>query len=231
MLYLNEIFSSLQGEGINSGIPTTFIRFQGCNLNCFWCDTPQAKKSIKKTHQQYMVTNILDSITRFHNQWICITGGEPFLQNPSELLQLVKTISKKGFQINLQTNGTIFNEKILPYINLWSISLKPNLFTQLAYKKSIKAYLSSLNHANGEFKLVLVKLSDLSLVLSTIITIFPEISQKQIPLIVTPDGRKTEKIMQKLNLLYTAYGKLNNKKYQHLNLYLLPQLHRLLGIH
>ena len=39
---INEIFFSIQGEGILIGTPTIFIRTTGCNLRCSWCDTKYA---------------------------------------------------------------------------------------------------------------------------------------------------------------------------------------------
>ena len=39
MFNIVEKFLSVDGEGPSSGELATFIRFQGCNLRCSWCDT------------------------------------------------------------------------------------------------------------------------------------------------------------------------------------------------
>ena len=36
---INEVFESLQGEGAHTGVPSIFIRLQGCPVGCPWCDT------------------------------------------------------------------------------------------------------------------------------------------------------------------------------------------------
>ena len=39
---ISEIFFSLQGEGIEIGLPTVFVRLFACDLRCSWCDTMYA---------------------------------------------------------------------------------------------------------------------------------------------------------------------------------------------
>ena len=41
-LRITEVFTSLQGEALTSGLPTTFIRLTGCPLRCVYCDSEYA---------------------------------------------------------------------------------------------------------------------------------------------------------------------------------------------
>jgi 7-carboxy-7-deazaguanine synthase len=44
-MYVNEICKTIIGESINAGLPATIVRLCGCNLNCSFCDTMQARLS------------------------------------------------------------------------------------------------------------------------------------------------------------------------------------------
>jgi 7-carboxy-7-deazaguanine synthase len=109
---LSEIYSSIQGEGLNAGTPTLFIRFAGCNLRCpGWpCDTPHAIFPEKYRHEwkTYNPGQLFEAISAYPSiQNICLTGGEPFVQQNDELCSLVRKLKTKQKAVECFSNGTI----------------------------------------------------------------------------------------------------------------------------
>lgn len=128
---INEIFCSIQGEGIMAGIPMNFIRFTKCNLNCRWCDTEFAKG----------VYMSIDDIERKLNKkinWVSLTGGEPMLED--DLIFLIGKLKDKDFKILLETNGTIFDKKIFKECSFISLDLKPPSSGNCRYNEKAFAY-------------------------------------------------------------------------------------------
>ena len=103
---INEIFHSIQGEGATMGIPTVFVRFTGCNLDCIWCDTEYAKTEGKK----YSIGQIVAEVNKFKCNQVCITGGEPMCQ--SETPRLINELLATGYLVTLETNGSINLEEL-----------------------------------------------------------------------------------------------------------------------
>lgn len=102
MIYYQEVFRTIQGEGYDSGEPVTFIRLFGCNLKCVYCDQPQAKEDRKKTS----VTKLVDKVRKFSLTGnVCITGGEPLLQE--EVYPLIYELVNLGYKVSIETNGAI----------------------------------------------------------------------------------------------------------------------------
>ena len=93
-----EIFTSIQGEGVNLGKPANFIRFAGCNLRCSWCDTEwqQAKEQLDLE----AILSRLDPAARL----VVLTGGEPTIQK--DLLSLVTALLERDYDVAVETNGT-----------------------------------------------------------------------------------------------------------------------------
>jgi len=103
-LKINEIFYSIQGEGLQVGVPTIFLRLFGCSLRCSWCDSMYAVEG--DDYSEDTVDNILSSIEEFRCKNICITGGEP-LDQQEGLVCLVDQLLKKDYKILLETAGYI----------------------------------------------------------------------------------------------------------------------------
>jgi len=116
---VSEIFYSIEGEGIEIGRPEIFIRLAGCNLRCTWCDTKYALEDGKEMDIQ----DIIQEVSAYPSKNISITGGEPLFQR-KELLKLVKELKELGYWIQINTNGTIFDEEIFELTDLISMDSK-----------------------------------------------------------------------------------------------------------
>ena len=104
----SEIFYSIQGEGELMGVPSVFFRTSGCNLRCWFCDTPYT--SHKPENKKISVRDAVWEINRYNCEHIVITGGEPFIQ-PEALLELCYELKAHNRHITIETNGTVFLEK------------------------------------------------------------------------------------------------------------------------
>ena len=99
---VSEIFFSVQGEGIQIGLPTTFLRLFGCDLRCKWCDTMYAVEGTE--FNTLDIDNIIDKISNLECKRVCITGGEPLLQE-KELIELTRILLDQDFTLVLETSG------------------------------------------------------------------------------------------------------------------------------
>lgn len=101
---VNEIFLSIQGEGLLTGFPTVFVRFTGCNLRCSYCDTAYSYYE----GVEMSVGEILERIQGYGYKRVCLTGGEPLLQG--ELQYLLDMLT--GYRVTVETNGSIPLERV-----------------------------------------------------------------------------------------------------------------------
>ncbi len=99
-----EIYKSVQGEGLLTGTPSVFIRASGCNLRCWFCDTPFA--SWQPEGIDYAVDEIVAEVEEWDCRHVVLTGGEPMLF--AELIPLCESLRNQGRHITIETAGTLF---------------------------------------------------------------------------------------------------------------------------
>lgn len=100
-LRLTEIFYSLQGEALTSGLPTIFVRLTGCPLRCVYCDTEYAFTG----GERQSLDAIIATIKTYPCKRICLTGGEPLAQ--PNAIELMQRLLSDGYEISLETAGAL----------------------------------------------------------------------------------------------------------------------------
>jgi 7-carboxy-7-deazaguanine synthase len=101
LLKITEIFHSLQGEALQSGLPTVFVRLTGCPLRCVYCDSAYAFHG----GQWMSADEIVAAVRRFDTPYVCVTGGEPLAQK--RCTELLSRLCDEGFEVSLETSGAI----------------------------------------------------------------------------------------------------------------------------
>lgn len=134
---ITEIFYSLQGESVTTGLPTVFVRLTGCPLRCQYCDTAYAFQGGK----MMTIENIIHEIKQYQCQNICITGGEPLAQPGS--LSLMSTLCEQGYFVSIETSGARnirdIDERVMIVMDLKTPDSKEcdkNLWENLDFIKS-----------------------------------------------------------------------------------------------
>ena len=108
-LVVNEIFGSIDGEGIRTGELATFIRLAGCNLRCSYCDTDYSLKATDG--EEITIEEIVNKVKEIGYKNITLTGGEPLIHKNVD--KLIDKLIEEGFKLNIETNGAV---DITPYI-------------------------------------------------------------------------------------------------------------------
>jgi 7-carboxy-7-deazaguanine synthase len=112
-LAIAEMFGdTLQGEGVSVGVPSTFVRLQGCTLTCVWCDTldvwPHGNEySFDEIFQLFEENGFIE---KFKNgQHLILTGGSPLKQQRKLVAFISQFVIKYGFKPYIEVE----NEAVL----------------------------------------------------------------------------------------------------------------------
>ncbi len=125
-LWVQEIFSTLQGEGSFAGTPSIFIRLAGCNLQCEFCDT-QFETAFDDEFNNMSVEMVASSVNALAVESpgctnIVITGGEPFRQN---FVPLASKLLELGFTIEIETAGTLWIDEFSHIVENCHVTVSP----------------------------------------------------------------------------------------------------------
>lgn len=164
MLKVNEIFETIQGEGVYTGVPAVFVRLQGCPVGCPWCDTkhtwevkPEQEatfadipiKSVENEKwgaitESDLVKFCLDNYSARH---IVITGGEPCMY---DLTNLTRMFQAYEFTCQVETSGTY---EVLVSEQTWiTVSPKVNMKGGLALVPQALGRANEIKHPVGTHK-------------------------------------------------------------------------------
>lgn len=138
MLKVNEIFYSVQGESSKAGLPCVFVRLTYCNLRCTYCDTKYAfYEGEEKT-----IDEIISEVKKYNCSLVELTGGEPLVQDES--LELMKQLCDQGFEVMLETGGSLpineIDERVMIIMDLKCPSskmMKKNLYKNIDFIKKM----------------------------------------------------------------------------------------------
>ena len=173
-----EIFASLQGEGVSSGRPSTFIRLSRCNLACVWCDTAYTwhftgdnrphrdDATVERAANQVTLSEeeAAARIVALAPRRLVITGGEPLLQQ-EDFLKVISHIRKEDpqHQFEVETNGTrIPTPEFATAVNQFNISPKlGNAGMPEKARINPAALAFFTGHPNAWFKFVVATPADL----------------------------------------------------------------------
>ncbi len=214
-MYLSEIFSSIQGEGIYVGYKQIFIRTTGCNISCEYCDEEQ------KEGRYWKLEEILANVQELNKTWhhsIAITGGEPLLQ-VNDLINLLPELS---LPVMLETNATLPThlKEVLGKTDIYSFDYKPG------YEEEFLECLNLVKDEDVYVKYVLlpstniIEIRQLGKIIESVNKDIPVIVQPVTPCKKIKHGPSEEQIINAYNLL---------KK--HINdIRVIPQTHKIIGV-
>jgi len=125
-------YTSIQGEGRFVGIPMTYVRMQGCNVGCVWCDSlytwkpylqSDKVKQIPTNQLQVRFKELSAMISKEFCRHVWFTGGEPMLQ-ANAILNYMENVAHSNKIYHICTAGTIYNEKLFEILDYVTIDVK-----------------------------------------------------------------------------------------------------------
>lgn len=207
-----EIFHTLQGEGVNIGMPAVFVRLSLCNLHCVWCDTDHTwnfvgtpwkhEKDQQPGYQKHCKEDVIIEMSAaeiaaqvrgYGCKHVVLTGGEPLLQEEG-LLELIRELRTDGdtWFFEMETNGTRLPESgLMAEIDQFNVSPKlSNSGVSQGLREKPEVIQGFVESGKAWFKFVVEKEADLAEVLD----LAERANIPNIRVILMPEGRNVGEI-------------------------------------
>ncbi len=113
-LRISEIYAAEQGEGLHAGVPSIFVRTTGCNLRCWYCDTPHT--SWQPEGEILPLDEVVRQVAEFDCEHVVVTGGEPLLQ--PAIVPLTDELHRLGKYLTIETAGTVYRPLVADLVSL-----------------------------------------------------------------------------------------------------------------
>lgn len=191
-LLVNEIFRSVQGEGLLIGQPSVFLRLALCNVNCPMCDTDYHHGTKVATEDVLIAVTHSYSGSR-HSKGLCrhlvITGGEPYIHpGLGEFLSMMASV--QGWHVTIETSGSIipgtFKDVDLVSVSPKFCSLKPGTGEQLALPVLFSSFMRILELPRNDIQVKLVWNGSHEDVPDFLPTLIEQLEKEAIPVFFQP---------------------------------------------
>jgi 7-carboxy-7-deazaguanine synthase len=219
---IEEIFESIQGEGLYLGERQVFVRLFGCNLGCSYCDTEQSSYTEYEPHELF--EEIINLYGKSYHS-ISFTGGEPLLQKDflKEVLKLTHPLLIRNY---LETNGTLPEalDELMLYLDIISMDIKLPSSTGMSedYWERQREFLKIASKKDVFVKMVICD-STTDDDVAQAMTIIRETNPGAI-LVLQPDSCSEVDLTQKLERFK------EHSRSAQITACIIPQVHRFAGI-
>lgn len=218
---INEIFDSVQGEGLYLGEKQIFVRFFDCNLSCTYCDTKLDRFT------EYEPKELFEEIKLYRDKYhsISFTGGEPLLY-ADFLKEALKLTSGRGHRHYLETNGTLFSEleQLIDRIDIIAMDLKFPSSTGMGNLWQLHRKFLKIAARKEVFLKAIICQATYEEDLREALAIIKEISPSSV-LVLQPNSYENQSVL---------HGKLLNFKEianeQGVTTCVIPQIHKIMGL-
>jgi organic radical activating enzyme len=218
---INEVFDSVQGEGLYLGEKQIFVRFFNCNLSCAYCDTKLDRFT------EYEPKELFEEIGLYRDKYhaISFTGGEPLLC-ADFLKEVLELTSREGHKHYLETNGTLFFEleQIIDRIDIIAMDLKFPSSTGMGDLWQLhRKFLKIASRKEVFLKAIICQATNEG-DLKEALAVIKEISPSSV-LVLQPNSYENQSV---LNEKLSNFKEMANQ--QGVTTCVIPQIHKIMGL-